>query len=68
MYAYDLTKRESIHKEMNYLFFSFFWSAESGAVKKLVNHICTKTGSKNRVVNVDFPLSGKQEVCWIHQY
>jgi len=38
------------------------FSITYGAVKKLVNHICTKTGSKNRVVNVDFPLSGKQEI------
>ncbi|GFS21943.1 isopenicillin N epimerase [Elysia marginata] len=32
-----------------------------GAVKKLVKHICSKTGAINREAEIQFPISGKEE-------
>ncbi|GFN77488.1 isopenicillin n epimerase [Plakobranchus ocellatus] len=33
-----------------------------GAVKKLVQHICSKTGAVNREAKLTFPMAGKEEV------
>ena len=33
-----------------------------GAVKKLVNHICTNTGAVNKEIVINFPVTGTQQV------